>query len=302
MIFGVHAGLQYTSTDEIQALWRRIEDLGFGWISVWDHFYAADVTDPEPGYECLEGLTAHAALAMATTTVRCGSLVYCVCYRHPAVMAKAIATIDNFSDGRVTLGLGAGWHQGEFDAYGIPFPPAPVRLRQLDEQVRCIRALLTEDAVDFDGEFYQLRDARCVPKPKQARLPLWLGGQGEKVTLKLVARHADGWNVPFVSVETFRHKFGVLEAHCADVGRDPAPITTSLNLALAWRDEDLLAQFGNTAEFVRDSVLTGSPQAIVDRIGAYADAGADQINVAMRAPFDVDGLERFAAEVLPQLA
>ena len=156
--------------------------------------------------------------------------------------------------------------------------------------------------MDFDGEFYQLRDARCVPKPKQARLPLWLGGQGEKVTLKLVARHADGWNVPFVSVETFRHKIGVLEAHCADVGRDPAPITTSLNLALAWRDEDLLAQFGNTAEFVRDSVLTGGPQAIVDRIGAYAEAGADQVNLALRAPFDVDGLERFAAEVLPQLA
>src|SRR5207244_4341142 len=121
VIFGVHAGLQYTSTDAIQSLWRRIEELGFRWISVWDHFYAADVTDPNSGYECLEGLTAHAALAMATTRVRCGSLVYCAGYRHPAVMANSIATIDNFADGRVTLGLGAGWHQGEFDAYGIPF-------------------------------------------------------------------------------------------------------------------------------------------------------------------------------------
>ncbi len=302
MIFGVHAGLQYTSTDDIQALWRRIESLGFGWISVWDHFYAADVTDPESGYECLEGLTAHAALAMATSSVRCGSLVYCAGYRHPAVMAKSIATIDNFSDGRVTLGLGAGWHQGEFDAYGIPFPPAPVRLRQLEEQVRCIRALLTEDVVDFDGEFYQLRAARCVPKPKQARLPIWLGGHGEKVTLKLVARHADGWNVPFVDVETFRHKVTVLERHCADVGRDPAPITKSLNLALAWNEEDLVAQFGNMVEFLRGSVLTGSTQQVVDLIGGYADAGAHQINVAMRAPFDVDGIERFSAEVVPQFA
>ena len=300
MIFGVHAGLQYTSADEIRALWTRIEELGFAWISVWDHFYAADVTDPEPGYECLEGLTAHAALAMTTSTVRCGSLVYCAGYRHPAVLAKSIATIDNFSGGRVTLRLGAGWHQGEFDAYGIPFPPAPVRLRQLDEQLQCIRALFTEEVVDFDGEFYRLRAARCVPKPDQRRLPIWVGGQGEQVTLKLVARHADGWNVPFVSVDTFRHKVGVLEAHCADAGRDAADITRSLNLALAWRDEDLVAQFGNTAEFVRGSVLTGSTQEVVDRIGEYADAGADQINVAMRAPFDVAGLERFAAEVLPQ--
>jgi F420-dependent oxidoreductase-like protein len=300
VIFGVHAGLQYTSADEIRALWTRIEQLGFAWISVWDHFYAADVTDPEPGYECLEGLTAHAALAMTTSTVRCGSLVYCAGYRHPAVLAKSIATIDNFSGGRVTLGLGAGWHQGEFDAYGIPFPPAPVRLRQLEEQLECIRALFTEEVVDFDGEFYRLRAARCVPKPDQRRLPIWVGGQGERVTLKLVARHADGWNVPFVSVDTFRHKIGVLEAHCADAGRDAADITRSLNLALAWRDEDLRAQFGNTAEFVRGSVLTGSTQEVVDRIGEYADAGADQINVAMRAPFDVAGLERFASEVLPQ--
>lgn len=300
MIFGVHAGLQYTSADEIRELWTRIEQLGFEWISVWDHFYAADVTDPEPGYQCLEGLTAHAALAMATSTVRCGSLVYCAGYRHPAVLAKSIATIDNFSGGRVTLGLGAGWHQGEFDAYGIPFPPAPVRLRQLEEQLLCIRALFTEEVVDFEGEFYRLRAARCVPKPDQQHLPLWVGGQGERVTLKLVARHADGWNAPFVSVDTFRHKRGVLEAHCADADRDPADITRSLNLALAWREEDLRAQFGNTAEFMRGSVLTGTTQDVVDRIGEYADAGADQINVAMRAPFDVAGLERFAAEVLPQ--
>jgi F420-dependent oxidoreductase-like protein len=302
VILGVHAGLQYTSTDEIRALWERIETLGFEWISVWDHFYAADVTDPNSGYECLEGLTAHAALAMATSKVRCGSLVYCAGYRHPAVMAKSIATIDNFSGGRVTLGLGAGWHQGEFGAYGIPFPPAPVRLRQLEETVQCIRALLTEDVANFDGEFFQLREARCEPKPKQTRLPIWLGGHGEKVTLNLVARYADGWNVPFVSTDTFRHKVGVLEAHCAAVDRDPSGITKSLNLALAWREEDLGAQFGQMIEFLRGSVLTGSPQQVVDLIGTYADAGADQINLAVRAPFDVDGLERFAAEVLPQFS
>ena len=299
MKFGVHAGLQNTTTDELRGLWRRIEGHGFDWISVWDHFYAADATG---GAVCLEAVATHAALALETERVRCGSLVYSVGYRHPAVLANAMATLDHLAGGRIVLGLGGGWHQGEYEAYGIPFPPVPVRLRMLDEGIQCIRALLTEDVANFDGEFFHLRDARCEPKPVQERLPLWIGGAGEKLTLRTAARHADGWNVPFVSVETFRHKIGVLEAHCADVGRDPSPITTSLNLALAWREEDLLAQFGNTAEFVRDSVLAGSPQAIVDRIGAYADAGADQINVAMRAPFDVDGLERFAAEVLPHFA
>src|SRR5215468_9585938 len=126
--FGVHTGLQNTTIDELRSLWTRIEDLGFDWISIWDHFYSADFN----GYECHEAVAAHAALACHTTRVRCGSLVYCAGYRHPAVLAKAMATIDHLSGGRMECGLGAGWHQTEFDAYGIPFPPIGVRLSQLD--------------------------------------------------------------------------------------------------------------------------------------------------------------------------
>jgi len=117
--YGVHAGLQKTTTAELQGLWRRIEELGFDWISVWDHFYAADMTGDA---DCLEAVAAHAALACATTRVRCGSLVYCAGYRHPAVLAKAITTIDHLSGGRVDVGLGAGWSELEYRAYGIPFP------------------------------------------------------------------------------------------------------------------------------------------------------------------------------------
>ena len=196
MKFGVHTGLQNTSTDELQALWRRIEAAGFEWISIWDHFYSADPTvrdgETSSGSVCLEAVASHAALACTTSSVRCGSLVYSVGYRHPAVLANAIATIDQLSGGRAVLGLGAGWHQGEYAAYGIPFPPAPVRLRQLDEAIQCVRLLLTEDVADFDGEFFRLEAARCDPKPLQARLPLWIGGGGEKVTLRIAARHADG--------------------------------------------------------------------------------------------------------------
>jgi F420-dependent oxidoreductase-like protein len=299
MKFGVHAGLQNTSTDGLQQLWRRIEDHGFEWISIWDHFYAADATGSAV---CLEAVTTHTALALATERVRCGSLVYSVGYRHPAVLANAIATIDHLSAGRVTLGLGAGWHQGEYDAYGMPFPAAGVRLRQLEEAIQCVRGLLTEDVTTFEGEHFRLQDARCEPKPVQEHLPIWIGGGGEKVTLRIAARHADGWNVPFISPDDYGHKVGVLDTHCEREGRDPGEITRAVNVGLAWREDDLETQFGAIANFVRPGVLTGSVHEVVDRVGAYGDAGAEWMILAIRAPFDVDGLDRFALEVLPQFA
>lgn len=302
MRFGVHTGLQNTTTDELRAVWRRAEELGFEWISIWDHFYAADATvtaeGTTSGSVCLEAVAAHAALALETTRVRCGSLVYCVGYRHPAVLANAIATIDHLSAGRVTLGLGAGWHQGEFAAYGLPFPPAPVRLRQLDEAIQCIRGLLTRETTNFEGEFFTLTDARCDPKPVQERLPLWVGGGGEKVTLRIVAQHADGWNIPFVPPDAYRHKLDVLHEHCARVGRDPAEITKSVNLTLAWSEEELRERFGGMAEWILPSALTGSAQEMADRLGEYGEAGAEWVNIALRAPFEIDALERFAADVM----
>jgi F420-dependent oxidoreductase-like protein len=294
--FGVHAGLQNTKTSTLRDLWQHAEDAGFEWISIWDHFYAADISGRA---ECLEAVTTHTALATATSRVRCGSLVYSVGYRHPAVLANAMATLDHLSAGRVTLGLGAGWHQGEYDAYGIPFPATGVRLAQLDEAIRCIRGLLTQDVTDFDGQYFQLRDARCEPKPVQHRLPIWIGGGGERVTLRIAARYADGWNVPFHAPDTYAHKVEVLHAHCADVGRDPAEITQSVNVGLAWTPESLTAQFGDLAEVVEPGVLTGSTAEVIDKVGAYREAGAEWLNIAMRSPFDIDGLERFAAEIAP---
>jgi F420-dependent oxidoreductase-like protein len=299
MRFGVHAGLQNTSTDELRNLWHRIESDGFEWISIWDHFYAADATG---GAVCLEAVATHAALALATERVRCGSLVYSVGYRHPAVLANAMATIDQLSGGRVTLGLGAGWHQGEYDAYGLPFPAAGVRLSQLEESIQCVRGLLTDDVTNFEGEHFRLHDARCEPKPVQGRLPIWIGGGGEKVTLRIAARHADGWNVPFIPPDDYGRKVGVLEAHCEREGREPTEITRAVNVGLAWREDDLQTQFGAIADFVRPGVLTGTVQEVVDRVGAYGDAGAEWVILAIRAPFDVDGLDRFAAEVLPAFA
>lgn len=290
-IMGVHTGLQNTTVDELRSLWRRIEELGFDWISIWDHFYAADFTGPH----CLEAVASHTALACETTRVRCGSLVYCAGYRHPAVLANAIATIDHLSGGRADVGLGAGWAQNEYQAYGIPFPGAGERLDLLEEAVQCVRSLLRQERTDFDGRWFTLTDARCEPKPLQPELPVWIGGGGERRTLRIVARWADGWNVPFVSPEDFARKREVLAGHCVDAGRDPAAIRTAVNVGLAVDDDALHQQFGALADHVRPGVLIGTGDALVDGIAGYVEAGADQVNIAMRAPWELDGLEALAS-------
>jgi len=290
-VFGVHAGLQNTTTDELRALWRRIEALGFGWISVWDHFYSATLTE---GAECLEAVSMHAALACDTTRVRCGALVYSVGYRHPAVLANAIATIDQLSGGRADLGIGAGWSEIEYRAYGIPFPPVKVRMDQLEEAACCVRSLLHDEVTDFDGTWFQMRDARCEPRPVQARLPIWIGGGGERRTLAIAARYADGWNVPFIDPATFARKRAVLHDHCERIGREPSEIRCTVNVGLAWTEDGLRQQFGGLSDYVRPGVLTGTDDEVLDRIGQYVGAGADQVNLALRAPFDAEALERFA--------
>ena len=293
-VFGVHAGLQNTTMRDLVDVWHHAEGLGFGWVSVWDHFYAADASGSA---ECFEAVATHAALACETSTVTVGCLVYSVGYRHPAVLANAIATIDHLSDGRAALGLGAGWHQTEYDAYGIAFPPAGVRLAQLDEAAQCARGLLREETTTFDGEYFQLRDATCQPRPVQDQLPIWIGGGGERKTLRTVAKWADGWNVPFVSPDEFARKRQVLLRHCEDVGRDPSEIKCAVNVALAWKDEDLVVQFNGLADFFRDAALTGSDEEARDKVGRYIDAGADQVNIALRAPWQPEGLERAAAAI-----
>lgn len=293
VVFGVHAGLQNTSMADLRSVWARVEGLGFDWISVWDHFYASDGIG-------LEAVATHAALACDTTRVRCGCLVYCAGYRHPAVLANALATIDHLSGGRADVGLGAGWSIPEYQAFGIPYGSNKERLDLLEESVQCVRSLLHDEVTDFQGHHFALTDARCDPRPVQERLPVWVGGGGEKRTLRIVAEHADGWNVPFVTPEEFTRKRAVLAEHCAAAGRDPSEIRCAVNVGLAIDEAHLQRQFGRIAELVRPGVLMGSGDALVEGVGRYVEAGADQVNVALRAPWELEGLERFA-EVLDQL-
>ncbi len=294
-VFGVHTGLQHTTADELCSVWRRIEDLGYGWISIWDHFYGA--TGRPDDAACLEAVAMHAALACTTNRVRCGSLVYSIGYRHPAVLAKAITAIDQLSGGRADMGVGAGWALVEYNAYGIPFPAARERLDQLEEGVQVIRSLLHDEVTNFAGTHFTFTEARNEPRPVQAKIPVWIGGGGEKRTLKIAAKYADGWNVPFISAAEFARKNGVLDGHCATVGRDPAEVKRAINVGLAFTEESLQQQFGAIAEFVRPGVLTGSDEQVLDTIGSYVDAGAHQVNIALRAPFDLEAIERLSVSL-----
>lgn len=307
MRFGIHAGPQDCTLDELQRLWRFADDRGFHWCSVWDHLYSiSDLTNPaSPAFEAT---TAMAALAATTSRVRVGCLVFCVGYRNPGVLCKAAVTIDHLSGGRVEIGLGAGWNEREFSAFGMPFLPIKDRLDQLEEHAIVLRRLFDGERVTFAGKHVRLTDALCEPRPAQPRLRLWIGGQGEKRLLRLVARHADGWNVPFLAPEVYAQRNATLDEWCAKETRDPRAITRTVNVGLAIGADDpevarqesvLPGMFGGLTELVKPGILIGTPARVIDRIGEYERAGAEWVILALRAPFDWDGLELFVRDVMP---
>lgn len=311
LLFGLHTGPQNCSYDDLATLWRYADSKGFHWISIWDHFYPAMVAPEDMHGSCFEAVSIMTALAKETKRVRVGCLVFCVAYRHPAVLANALATIDHISGGRVEAGLGAGWSQIEFSAYGIPFLPIGQRLDQLEEGIQVVRALLTQPVAQFSGRHYRLEDARCEPKPIQSRLRLWVGGMGERRLLRIAAQFADGWNVPFVSPELFGQKNAVLTRWCEELGRDPADVTRTVNVGLAVaaneanlarKREGLRQQFGTALEFMEPGMLIGTPPQVIDRIEQYRKHGADWLILALRPPFDREGLEIFVEAVMPAFA
>ncbi len=307
MRFGIHAGPQDCTIDDLRRLWRIADTRGFHWCSVWDHLYSvSDLSNPsKPAFE---GISTMAALAASTQRVRVGSLVFCVGYRNPGVLAKAAVTIDHVSGGRCELGIGAGWNEAEFRAFNMPFLPIKDRLDQVEETAIVLRRLFDGERVTFIGNQIQVSEALCVPAPVQKRLRLWIGGQGEKRMLRIVARHADGWNVPFLSPEIFAARNATLSDWCEKERRDPRAIVRTVNVGLAIgasaarareQEEKLQLMFGGLTEWVKPGHLLGTPERVRDRLAEYERAGADWVILAMRAPFDWDGLELFIGEVMP---
>ncbi|MEJ5220498.1 MAG: TIGR03560 family F420-dependent LLM class oxidoreductase [Tepidiforma sp.] len=310
MNFGLHIGQQNISMEELRRLWRWADTAGFDWVDVWDHFYEAPPVDGNGS--CFEATTCMAAMACETSNVRVGVLVLGMGYRHPAVLANALCTIDHLSGGRLEIGLGAGWHEPEYRAYGIPFPPIKERLDMLEEGIQVVRLLTTRDRSDFAGRYYRLDNAACNPKPVQPRPRIWVGGNGEKRTLRIAARHADGWNTPYTSPEEFARLSVVLDRWCETERRDPASIERTVNLSfhmaadaasLPRAEEQFRATWGPAADAMRSrGVVTGLPAQAVDLVGRYRDAGAARVNIAIRPPVDWDALHAWANEVIPAFA
>ena len=305
MKIGLHAGQQDCSFEELVRLWTMAENLGFDWISTWDHFLEVPLRDGRsPVYESVSTM---AALAAKTSRVRVGCLVFCAGYRPPGVLAKMAATIDHISGGRVTLGLGAGWNAEEYAAYGFHFPRAGVRLDILEESIQIVRAMLTQDKTTFLGKHFRVEAARCEPKPVQAALPLWIGGMGERRTLPMAARLADGWNTSFISAEAFRRKNGVVDVACEAARRDPSEVERSINAGFYMGADERGARQArqayrdliDAAPYLEGGAIVGSSGEAVEQVAEFAAAGADLLTLGVRAPFDWDAVQAFAEEVKP---
>ena len=302
---GAHIGQQNMTMTELRATWRRLDER-LDWLSIWDHLYEAP---PQGGtVDHFEALTTLGALAADTSHARIGCLVFYVGYRMPGVLAKAATTLDHLSGGRFELGLGGGWHEQEANAFGYNFPGIATRLDMLDEATQIIRGLLTQERTTFVGKHFRVDDASCLPRPVQARLPIIIGGVGEKRTLGIVAQQADGWNAAYVSPERFAELNAILDTKATDAGRHPVTIRRGINLVFnlsstragaAALEAEMRAQWGPTFERIANGTLLGTPDDAVSRIAAYIEAGATDVHIALRAPWNADALDAYVAEVVP---
>ena len=311
MRFGLFTYLNGPTWDEVLGLWRHVEATGWDVACVTDHFMP---NTPGRLGDVLECWSVLAALAAAVPRMRVGTLVCGNTYRHPAVFAKMAATLDVVSGGRLICGIGAGWQENEHEAYGIPFYTLGERLRRLDEACQVLKLLWTQEKASFEGRYYRLSDAPCMPKPVQRPHPeLMIGGAGERVTLRIVAEHADHWNA-WGGPEIFAHKGRILEEHCAAVGRDAREIVRSANVVLALDDDRaareavvrrVMERFGRAPDAARDLVLAGPVAAAQDKLARLRETGVETVFVfassAFLPPEPRPTLDRFIGEVASAL-
>ena len=276
--FGIKTAPQHATYEEMLAVWQATDaEPAFAHAWLFDHFspIKSDVNGP-----CLEGWTLLAAYAALTERIRVGLMVTGNTYRHPAVLAKIASTVDVIANGRLDLGIGAGWNEYEHASMGIPLYKPGERIRRLDEACQMIKLLYSQHLTDFDGAYYQLKEARCEPKPVQRpHPPFVIGGGGEQLTLRVVAKHADIWNYSAGTLEEFTRKVGILRDHCDAVGRDPAEIELSVQAPIAYND---LA-------------------AAVTTFQQYVDAGATHLVLYLPPPFPEGIVPRLATEVVAKV-
>jgi F420-dependent oxidoreductase-like protein len=304
---GIDAASAWTRSKEIAQLAERV---GYDHLWVYDHVETVPRREPT---HVFEAFTTLAAIAQVTTTIRLGQLVTCAAYRNAGLLAKEAACVDVFSGGRLIFGLGAGWYQREYQAYGYEFPPAPRRLELLDETLTVVKRLWTEETVTFDGKHLHFDGAYCDPKPLQQLPPIWIGGGGEKVTLAIAAREADATNWQ-VGLDAFVHKSNVLRAHCERIGRDFDTIvrTHGPDCRLFDSDADLkrwldspeggnLWGGGDPEVYVRENFV-GTAEQVAEKVQAFADAGCREFVLWFRDYPSSESLEAFASDVAPRVS
>ena len=309
--FGIQIEPQFGFTyDEVAQIAKEAERLGFYGLWASDHLFWDARSEQR---NCLEAWTLLTALAPVTTRLRLGTLVTCNSYRPPGILAKIASSLDHLSKGRLEFGIGAGWKELEYRAYGIPFPSIGTRLAQLEEAVQVVRLLWTQDRASFPGTHYQLQEALCAPKPVQQPPRIWIAGGGEKVMLRIVAQYADGWNILLgSSVETVQRKTDILRRHCDALKRDFSTLEKSLFLAvvLAEDEKELKRREAESAQALggrglwasRELGTAGTPERVAETLRELRALGFQHFQMVFPYKQEQEMLQRFAELVVPQLS
>ncbi|GAC1564866.1 MAG: LLM class F420-dependent oxidoreductase [Ktedonobacteraceae bacterium] len=281
---------------------REAEALNYHSIWLYDHFHTVPTPTQEVTFECW---TSTAALARDTKRVRIGQMVTCNSYRNPALLAKMASTVDTLSHGRLDFGIGAGWYEDEYRAYGYAYPDTRARLGRLREAIQVILSMWTQDEASFEGTYYQVRGAINQPKGVQKpHIPLLIGGGGEKVTLRLVAQYADACNIGG-DIATIKHKLAVLKQHCDELGRDYNSIRRTIlidDCAIAETEEKAIAKLTSeqrdNLESLRSTELIGTPAMIRQRLAEYEEAGIQEVIVRFVDAAQLESVRLFARECM----
>lgn len=269
------------------------------WVA--DHFIPWARFAGDEG-ETLECLTSMAYLAGAFPDLHFGSIVLCQSYRNPALLAKMGATLQALSNGRFILGIGAGWKHDEYRAYNYDFPKPAVRIRQLEETVEIVKRMWTDNPASFEGKYYRIENAYCMPMPNP-RPPILIGGGGEQLTLRVVAKHADWWNIPGGDAANYARKLDVLRSHCDAVGRDYDSIRKT------WAGETISVastraaaqKLADASPFAKGGGMVGTPEEVAEHLRAFTKLGVDYFILRFTDFPNPDGAILFAEEVAPLL-
>lgn len=294
--------------DIIQAAEKS--DFSHAWFS--DHFMMTAESSDLISYECFSAMF---AAASKTTTLRLGSMVFCNNYRHPAVLAKQIASLDHFSNGRIDFGYGAGWKEVEYNAYGIEYPSAGVRIKQLSEGIDVIRRLWEDEYADYEGEYYQLKKAVSFPKPVQSPMPVWVGTMEAKPKmLSLAAQKADGINIAWsFSPDVYQEKLERIDNYCKKFDRDPSTLIKSYGVwTRVYSDVDeklsVMKEVADTRGFTLEQVqerysgaLHGTIDEIIEKINKYINLGITHFIHMFPQGKEVESMKIFQKHIIPKI-